>query len=126
MDKTIVKAKVEDIKCSLGDADRYLGVLNGIVSDCMHGGFSHGYRNQVILDMTVSAHMLGLDPEHVLDLLVEHKVINPAHDDTDTWMRVTRAMYYKDRFDWDYMLDPDEYECQSSDMPDAPVVFVIG
>lgn len=106
----------------------YLSILNGIVYDChQQNGFTEGCRNQVAVDLTVAAHMLGLDPEDVLKKLVDAKVIDLSKDDEDTFERVRRVMQYNDRFSWDYMIDPDAYLTANmeNDGTEVPVTFVL-
>lgn len=106
----------------------YLSILNGIVYDChQQNGFTEGYRNQIAVDLTVAAHMLGLDPEDVLQKLVDAKVIDLSKDDEDTFERVRRVMQYSDRFSWDYMIDPDAYLTANmeNDGTDVPIMFVL-
>lgn len=106
----------------------YLSILNGIVYDCyQQNGFTEGYRNQVAVDLTVAAHMLGLSPEDVLQKLVDAKVIDLSKDDEDTFERVRRVMQYSDRFSWDYMIDPDAYLTANmeNDGTDVPIMFVL-
>ena len=106
----------------------YLSILNGIIYDCyQQNGFTEGYRNQVAVDLTVAAHMLGLDPEDALQKLVDAKVIDLSKDDEDTFERVRRVMQYSDRFSWDYMIDPDAYLTANmeNDGTDVPITFVL-
>jgi hypothetical protein len=106
----------------------YLSILNGIVYDChQQNGFTEGYRNQVAVDLTVAAHMLGLDPDDVLQKLVDAKVIDLSKDDEDTFERVRRVMQYSDRFSWDYMIDPDAYLTANmeNDGTEVPITFTL-
>ena len=106
----------------------YLSILNGIVYDCyQQNGFTEGYRNQVAVDLTVAAYMLGLSPEDVLQKLVDAKVIDLSKDDEDTFKRVRHVMWYTDRFSWDYMIDPDAYLTANmeNDGTDVPITFVL-
>ena len=106
----------------------YLSILNGIVLDCyQQNGFTEGYRNQIAVDLTVAANMLGLDPEDVLQKLVDAKVIDLSKDDEDTFERVRRVMQYSDRFSWDYMIDPDAYLTANmeNDGTEVPITFTL-
>lgn len=106
----------------------YVDILNGIVYDCyQQDGFTEGCRNQIAVDLTVAAHMLGLDPMLLLRKLVDAKVIDPTKDDEDTFERVSRVMLYSDRFGWDYMIDPEAYLAASmeNDGTKVPVTFVL-
>lgn len=103
-------AKVEDIRCELAEADDYLKVLNGIVV-CLHRyGYEEGARNQTIVDLTMCAYMLGLDARMVLDSLVNDvRLIDPADDDEDPYDRMYRVLDYTYAFDWDWLIEPDDY-----------------
>lgn len=115
--------------CDEESVQDYVDVLNGIVFDCRHGGFSVGYRNQVAVDLTVAAYMLGLDAINVLEWLTENGVIHLCDDDEDTYHRVETVLDYKRRFDWGYMIDPDYYVAMAhehaGDIKDMPVQLVI-
>jgi len=117
----------DEVLCDEDEAQDYVNVLNGIVVDCFkNAGFSVGYRNTIAVDLTVSAYMLGLDPIDVLDKLVELKVINPEDDDETTCDRVRTVMDYKDRFDWDYMIDPEQYERTGSEpLVAIPITYIL-
>lgn len=101
---------ISEVRCDQKDARDYADVLNGISWDCQERhGFSVGYRNKVIVDLTVAAYRLALDPETVLDKMVERDVINPAADDEDTYNRLRTVLCYDESFCWDWMIDPDDY-----------------
>lgn len=125
----IIKIEIDKCLCSKNNIADYANVLNGIVYECHERlGFSRGNRNTVAVDLAVAAHMLGLDAIKVLDKLIEEEVINPCDDDEDTYRRVETVLDYKDRFNWDYMIDPDYYvgvaraHAEAADM--MPVVFL--
>lgn len=106
------------------DAADYVAVLNGIVDECYNrSGFREGTRNEVAVNLTVSAYCLGLDPIEVLDQLVEAKVIDPRDDDENTWNRVRTIMDYAHRFSWDWMLNP-LYYCKPV-RDDIPIRYTL-
>lgn len=110
-------------------AEDYVTLLNGIIDECYNsGGYTEGMRNEVAVNLTVSAYCLGLDPIEVMDQLVEAKVINPDDDDEDTWNRVRTVMDYADRFSWDWMLNPGYYHqrgMQSAKDADMPIRYYL-
>jgi hypothetical protein len=110
-----------------GDSSKnYVDVLNGIVWDCSHGGFRSGYRNQVAVDLTVAAHMLGFDPNDVIDWLTKDCiVIDPSDDDEDTFDRIERIKGYSDSFSWEWMINPEYYQAIGFDTytRDMPIRF---
>lgn len=103
------RISLDDVICDKREVQDYVDVLNGIVYDCVHGGFISGLRNQVAVDLTVCCHMLGLDPVRVLDYLIQEDAIDPSKDDEDTVERVERVMRYDSNFSWDYMINPEMY-----------------
>ena len=91
-------------------AQEYVDLMNGISFTCeRYNEYHEGYRNTVAVDLTVGAWMLGLDPFNVLDYLVEANVINPGFDDESPNTRIHRVLDYAERFDWDWMINPDDY-----------------
>lgn len=106
-----VEIKKDNVLCNENMAEDYVLTLNGIVFDCANShlgtyrGFREGTRNTIAVDLTVCATMLGLDPEEVLDELVDLDVIDPTVDDEDTFERVKTVSDYKDRFSLDWMID---------------------
>ena len=101
---------ISEVRCDQKDARDYADVLNGISWDCQERrGFSVGYRNKVIVDLTVAAHRLALDPETVLDKMVCRYVIDPEEDDEDTYKRLSRVLDYHESFCWNWMIDPEDY-----------------
>jgi hypothetical protein len=113
----VVEIAKDECLCDEIDVKYYVDVLNGIVYECMHGGFSVGHRNEVAVDLAVASYMLGLDAVKVLDWLVKEGVINPCDDDEDTYRRVETMLDYKNRFDWEYMIDPTYYMEKARDHP---------
>lgn len=118
--------KTEDLTPE--DGRRYCDVLNGLVSDCMHGGYCAGHRNEMILALTVSSWMLGLYPPDVLKWFVQYDLIDPDRDDERPMDRMNRMLNYTDSFDWDYMLGPEFYENLGDECVDdgtLPVFFKV-
>lgn len=105
----VIEIAKDECLCDEDDVQDYVDVLNGIVHECMLSNFREGYRNQVAVDLTVAAYMLGLDANDVLNKLIEESVINPLVDDEDTCRRVETVLDYHRRFDWEYMIDPETY-----------------
>ena len=107
----ILKVPIHDIRCDENDAPYYINVLNGLVVDCVRNkGYKEGYRNEMILDMTVSSSILGLNPEEVLvECFMHDGLITNGMDDEQPTDRLSKMLDYEDRFDWDYTLDPDTY-----------------
>lgn len=125
----VIEIAKDECLCDEDDVQDYVDVLNGIVHECMLGNFREGYRNQVAVDLTVAAYMLGLDANDVLNKLIEESVINPLVDDEDTCRRVETVLDYRRRFDWDYMIDPEHYtevaRAHADDIKVMPVQFII-
>lgn len=127
----VIEITEDKCLCDEGLMQDYVDVLNGIVYDCMYGGFSVGYRNQIAVDLAVAAYMLGLDAIQVLDWLVKYRVIDLCNDDEDTYRRVETVLDYKNRFDWDYMIAPNYYVNLAHEHADEikvmlmPVQFII-
>lgn len=106
----IIRIDPEDIFCDEEMAEDYIKVLNGIIYSCVrYDEYSEGNRNKVALDLTVACYELGLDALEVLDKLVKIGAIDPQKDDEAPIIRVERALNYSHRFDWDYMIDPEDY-----------------
>lgn len=110
-------------------AEDYVTLLNGIIDECYNReGYTEGTRNEVAVDLTVAAYMLGLEPLEVLDQLIEAKVIDPADDDDDPRDRVRIVKDYADRFSWDWMLNPEYYHqrgMQSAKDADMPIRYYL-
>lgn len=125
----VIEITKDECLCDKDDVQDYVDVLNGIVYDCRHGGFSVGYRNQVAVDLAVASYMLGLDANDMLNKLIEESVINPLVDDEDTSRRVETVLDYHRRFDWEYMIDPEHYvdmaRAHADDIKVMPVQFII-
>lgn len=128
MPEVIYMIAADDLVCPETEAESYVNVLNGIVHDCYRNhGFQEGNRNNVIVDMTVAAYMLGLDATEVLDKFVGHGVLDISEDDEDTYDRVKTVLEYTRHFDWDWMIDPDGWVDMARDYEgeDNPVLFAI-
>ena len=120
---------LHDQALSDDDAASLIDILNGLVYLCAHHNwFSPGHRNEVILNITVSAWMLGLNPENTLDEFVSINIIDPHKDDEDTFTRMRRMLNYTDRFSFDYMMNTTIYESYghmigSPDLRKWPIEF---
>ena len=126
MAEVVYNIAADELVCQETEAADYAGVLNGIVHDCYRNhAFQEGNRNNVIVDMTVAAYMLGLDAVDVLDKFVEHGILDPSEDDEDTYERVDTVLDYKDSFSWDWMIDPGSmlYLATIHKIEDNPVRF---
>lgn len=118
----------DELVCQETEAADYVAVLNGIVHDCYRNhAFKEGNRNNVIVDMTVAAYMLGLSAMDVLDKFIEHGILDPSEDDEDTYDRVSTVLLYDNDFSWDWMIDPDGWVALAQDYAgeDNPVLFTI-
>lgn len=118
----------EKLDCGTTEGQDYADVLNGIVWDCVKNhGFERGWRNTIAVDLTVCSEMLGLDALDVLEKLIVNGVIDPKDDDEATCNRIRTVLDYKDRFSWDWMLDPDVYRDMARDhaylFDEIPIVF---
>lgn len=109
--QTIINVTIDDSRCdSIENAMDYVYVLEGVMWLCKFSDeFRDGTRNQVILAITVSCSMLGIDPLYFLRVLNRAGLIDYEMDDEDTEARMERMLCYENRFDYDYMLDPDGY-----------------
>jgi len=118
----------DELVCQDTEAESYVAVLNGIVHDCYRNhAFQEGNRNNVIVDLTVAAYMLGLGVFDVLDKLVQNGVIDPDDDDEDPYDRAETVLLYDKSFSWDWMIDPDGWVtlAQEHAGEDNPVLFTI-
>lgn len=107
---TKIQVSSDEAMCGEDMVQDYVDLLNGIVFDCLdHFAYTEGTRNEVAVDLTVASYMLGLDPEDTMRTLIKENVINPDNDDEDPMQRVRTIMDYADRFDWDWMLNPQYY-----------------
>lgn len=105
-------------------AQGYVNLMNGISYACeKFNEYQEGYRNTVAVDLTVGAWMLGLDPFNVLAHFVEANVIDPLCDDESPNKRIDRVLAYAERFDWDWMIDPDDFLSYCDVMEDDVTVF---
>lgn len=111
----LIEIAKDECLCDEDDIQDYVDVLNGIVYECVQGNFKEGYRNKVAVDLTVAAHMLGLDANDVLNKMFKESVINPLDDDEDTCRRVETVLDYRRRFDWEYMIEPETYTKAAKD-----------
>lgn len=128
MAEVTYRVSADELICQETEAEGYVNVLNGIVHDCYRThGFQEGNRNNVIVDMTVAAYMLGLDATDVLDKFVEHGILDTSDDDEDTYDRVSTVLEYSEFFSWDWMIDPDGWVtlAQEHAGEDNPVLFAI-
>ncbi len=123
----ILKVPIHDIRCDEDSAQDYINVLNGLIVDCArYGGYKEGYRNEMILDMTVSSYMLGLNPEEVLvECFMHDGLITNGMDDEQPTDRLSKMLDYEDRFDWNYMLDPDSYQAFGMTIDNIPEENII-
>ena len=104
----------------------YLDVLNGIVTECHEDGYRQGWRNEIIVNMVVSAYMLGLDPMQVLDLLKANELIKDEDDDESPKDRVSRVWDYESSFSWDWMIDANWWSKRAdAGTTTPPVKFVL-
>lgn len=87
-----------------------VNVLNGISFNCECGMYKRGYRNDMIVNMTVAATMLGLDPYWVLGKFMNANLIQDEMDDEHPEDRMRTVMDYSDRFSWGWMISPDDWE----------------
>lgn len=83
----------------------YVQVLNGLAAKCAEGGYDVGWRNDIIVDLTVAAYLLGVEPECVLDDFVYTDLIDCSDDDEDPYDRLARVLDYKPRYSWNWMID---------------------
>ena len=121
----IIKVNPDRTVCDVDSSQDYLDVLNGISRFCSeYHGYSEGYRNEIAVNLTVSCYMLGILASDVLRAMIDEGLIDPKFDDEDPWMRVDRVLDYADRFDWDYLLDPDTYLTMSYNRKDSEMVVL--
>lgn len=101
---------IDEIMCDECEAQRYVYVLNGLSYHCQEGGWRLGWRNEIAVDLTVSAYQLGLDAVEVLNKFIDNGLIDPATDDQSTFGRVGTVLDYTGMFDWGWMINPTEWE----------------
>ena len=92
------------------EADDYVRELNGISYAChMYDEYAEGYRNTIAVNLTVSSYLLGMNAQEVLAEFIAAGLIDPKYDDESPTARVNRALDYRYRFGWDWMIDPEDY-----------------
>lgn len=122
---TVIKVNPDRTLCDADSSQDYLDVLNGISRFCSeYHGYSEGYRNEIAVNLTVSCYMLGIFVSNVLEVMIKEGLIDPKFDDEDPWVRVDHVLNYADRFDWDYLLDPDTYLTMSYNRKDSEMVVL--
>ena len=110
IDRKFTRIPKEDLENNVNIIDEYVDLLNGIAYACQrYDEYSEGSRNTVAVDLTVACYMLGLDALQILDMFVKASLIDPARDDQDPEGRVYRVLDYRYKFDWDWMIDPEQY-----------------
>lgn len=110
IDRKCTRIPKEDLENNAKIIDEYVDLLNGIAYACqMYDEYSQGSRNTVAVDLTVACYMLGLDAQQISDLFIKASLINPARDDEDPETRIDRVLNYRYKFDWDWMIDPEQY-----------------
>lgn len=125
---TIVMIDRDKVICTEGwpNAEDYVKVLNGIVTECHEEGYRQGWRNEIIVNMVVSAYILGLDPMQVLNLLKANELIKDEDDDEWPAVRVQRVADYQDSFSWDWMIDANWWSKRAdTGTTTPPVKFVL-
>lgn len=100
----------DEIMCDESEAQRYVYVLNGLSYHCQEGGWRLGWRNEIAVNLTVSAWELGLDAIEVLNKFIDNGLINPLNDDQSTFARVNTVLDYISEFSWDWMIDAADWE----------------
>ena len=107
MAEVTYRIAADELICKETEAANYVDVLNGIAYDCHRNhAFQEGNRNNIIVDMTVAAYMLGLSAMDVLDKFVEHGILDLSEDDEDTYDRVKTVLLYANDFSLGWMIDP--------------------
>lgn len=99
LDKTLLPIKEKGI------AQSYVDVLNGLSFHCQNGGWKQGYRNEIAVNLTVSAYLLGLDAIDTLIEFVKADIIDTSKDDQSTEDRIETVLLYDQNFDWNWMID---------------------
>ena len=116
--------------CDADEVGKYIDVLNGIAWFCVEEGYRPGYRNEIAVNLTVAADMLGFDVMSLLDEFVKAGLIDPDGDDEDTRHRFERVLDYANSFEtiaWDWMIDPQWWAdrgCEHEEDDDLPIKFV--
>ena len=101
---------IDEIMCDESVAQRYVYVLNGLSYHCQEGGWRLGWRNEIAVNLTVSAWELGLDAIEVLNKFIDNGLINPLNDDQSTFARVNTVLDYIYEFSWGWMIDAADWE----------------
>lgn len=123
-----IEVKADKVR-DFDNVHNYLNLMNGIVLAChKYGEYQEGRRNQVAVDFTVGCYMLGLNPLAILGTFIEKDLINPSNDDEDTYVRIDRVLDYTERFNWDWMIEPEAYVYGASKingevLQELPVLF---
>ncbi len=99
LDKTLLPIKEKEITQS------YVDVLNGLSFHCQNDGWKQGFRNEIAVNLTVSAYLLGLDAVDILNEFIKAGIIDPSTDDQWTEGRVETVLSYDRSFDWNWMID---------------------
>lgn len=103
----IVDIANDEILCDEKDAQDYVDVLNGLSYHCQGLGWCSGWRNEVAVNMTVAAYLLGLSAINTLEKFIEEGIIDPYTDDESTVGRVETVLLYDKDFCWTWMIEPD-------------------
>ena len=110
------------------DLQGVVDMLNGLALACdRYNEFQEGWRNKVIVDLVAGSTMVGLDAYDVFEVFVRNDLIDPREDDEDTYDRINRVMNYHRRFDWNWLISPEDYVdvAKNPDIPEGPVKFVL-
>ena len=106
----IDRSKVRFPKELAYEADDYVRELNGISYTCqMYDEYAEGCRNTIAVNLTVSSYLLGMNAQEVLAEFIAAGLIDPKYDDESPTARINRALDYRYRFGWDWMIDPEDY-----------------
>lgn len=106
----IIDIAKDEVMCEEDEAKRYVDVLNGLSYHCQEGGWRLGWRNEIAVNLTVSAYQLGLDAIEVLNKFIDNGLINPLNDDQSTFGRIGTVLDYHWDFSWSWMIDAADWE----------------
>lgn len=106
-DDVIYRISPADTLLADDEVQDYIDLLNGISKFCSGEGYNEGYRNEIIVNLTVGTYMLGLDPDDVLTDFNTTDLIDCSDDDEDPYTRMERVLGYTRRFCWDWMIEAD-------------------